>query len=151
MRTRFISDLKANKVVTNEMIDLVKRLGANFETGNFTLANGAFAVAEIFNARPADKMNYKAHKKYIRLHVVLEGFEMLLLSLAKQENFIDASPYDAETDTQYLKGGTTYEPLLIQSGEFVTVYPGEVYKSGVSIPNSISCHVKKLTIYIPKC
>lgn len=149
MRTRFISDLKVNKVITNEMIDLVKKLQANFETGRCDLANGAFAIAETLMARPADKMNYQTHKKYIRVHVVLGGFEMLLLSQSKR-GLLEAAPYDTESDTQYLKGGTTYEPILIQSGEYLTVYPGEVYKSGVAIPKATSREVKKLTIYIPK-
>ena len=149
MITRFVSDLKVNKVITNEMIDLVKKLEGNFDTGRYDLANGVFAIAETLMARPIETVNYQAHKKYIRVHVVLGGFEMLIFSQSKM-GLLEVAPYDTESDTQYLKGGTTYEPILIQNGEYLTVYPGEVYKSGVAVPSATSCEVKKLTIYIPK-
>ncbi len=150
MQTISISGLSKNKVVTNEMINLVKKLTEQFEVGQYDLANGAFAVAETFNAKPADTVNYQTHKKYIRVHIILSGFEMFLSSQMRSKTFLEVAPYDAETDVLYLKGETAYEPILLQSEEFMVVYPGEVYKSGVAIPKAISRTVKKLTIYVPK-
>ena len=98
-------------------------LGKNFIDGETIY----FEVSEIESARPDQKL-FEAHKKYLDIHITLEGeefFGQAMLNTMTRE----AKPYNPEKDSAYYEGEGFY--LQAPKGHFVLFLPEDAHKPGV--------------------
>ena len=89
-----------------------------------------FGIGLEYETKGEDECIWEAHRKYIDIHVVLEGEEQVLISGI--ENMKSTKSYDTEGDYELFEGKKEHRVLLKQ-GEFLILFPNEVHKTGVLI------------------
>ncbi len=88
---------------------------------------------------------WESHKKYLDVHVILEGEEIVNISDNSQMNV--TKEYD-ETGDYMLHSGIKQQSIHLKKGCFLVLYPNEVHQTAVYFDkiNSISKVVFKILI-----
>lgn len=147
MESKLLYELIGNKLVTSEMIHLVNELKANFKTGRYPLANGAYANAQTYTTYDENTRNYENHRLFIDIQIVLEGKEVIWVASAADAAFSVVRPY--VPDIELMNGPVREEPIVLNSEEFLILHPGQAHKYGCTIPTTPATNVKKVIIKVP--
>lgn len=91
-----------------------------------------------------DYKNFENHKKYIDLHIILEGSEKIGLNYV--EDLKPLTDYDEVQDFQLFQG-VSKEELILHKEEFILLFPGEVHITGGKIKESEE--ITKIVYKIP--
>lgn len=102
-----------------------------------------FALVQEFDTVPLEDKPFELHKKYMDVHIVLSGEEVL-----EYEDILfleEESPYNEEKDGQKLKGKG--QPVLIKEGMFCLVFAHDGHKPGCCA--SAPAKLRKIVLKVP--
>ncbi|WP_417371775.1 YhcH/YjgK/YiaL family protein [Gelidibacter japonicus] len=91
-----------------------------------------------------DLTKFENHQKNIDIHFVLEGSE--LIGINRLENLKPTMEYDEGNDYQLFEGEVK-DVIILNSGEFLLLFPGEAHVTGGAIIEHTK--VKKIVYKIP--
>ncbi|MBC7915279.1 MAG: YhcH/YjgK/YiaL family protein [Pyrinomonadaceae bacterium] len=110
-----------------------KFIKGKFDIGDTT----SFGIGLEYTTRVSDKCLWEAHRKYLDIHVILEGEE--LVEIGDISNMEPTKEY--EDDYQLFKGNKEHS-LRLLPGKFLILFPNEVHKTGVKTKHCVG--VKKI-------
>lgn len=88
--------------------------------------NDVFVLVFNDNTEPFEKRRAEYHERYLDIQIVLKGQEGMTFS-----NFPAGEPTDnwlADKDIAFLPAGKQEQQVILQDGDFIVFYPGEVHK-----------------------
>lgn len=105
-----------------------------------------FAMVSSYKTRPADAIQFEAHRKYVDIQAVMSGSEEIGWLPAGE--LLTKQPYDASKDIEfYHHPNASYTRINVSPGTFVVLFPRDVHKPSLMIGNT-SESVKKVVIKI---
>lgn len=111
--------------------DLNKNL---FNKGKFDIdGENCFGIGLEYGTKISDEGLWEAHRRYLDIHVVLEGEERIEISDIKLSDSIK----EYEDDYELFKSKEEHS-ILLQPGYFLILFPHEVHKTGVMISDAVS-------------
>lgn len=114
-----------------------KSLNEKFELGRHDVFQSKhFVIGLEYKTQEEEKCMWEAHRRYLDLHIVLEGEEQIRVS--DISNMIPANEY---VDDYQLFEGRPDQTILLRNGFFLILYPHEVHKTSVQVNSS--CFVRK--------
>lgn len=102
-----------------------------------------FALVQEFNTAPLRDKKFELHKKYLDVHIVLSGEEVLEyedIAFLEEE-----TPYNPDKDSQKLNG--TGQAVVIKEGMFCLVFAHDGHKPGCCFEKS--ANLRKIVLKIP--
>jgi len=103
-----------------------------------------YATSASYTTKSVDESCFENHRKYIDVHVILEGEELHGHTV---DDSIDVlSEYDEETDLKTYKRPTTYNSVVLKPGKFVVFYPQDLHMPNCCVNEQTP--VKKLVVKI---
>jgi YhcH/YjgK/YiaL family protein len=102
-----------------------------------------FALVQRYVTKPLAEGRWERHLRYIDLQVVVEGAERIGYAPAGR---LQAAPYDAERDLQWLDGRGDF--LTLSAGGFVVLWPDDAHMPGVAVdaPAPVTKVVVKIAV-----
>lgn len=94
---------------------------------------------------PAEESLFEAHKKYLDIHIMLEGSERVEIAPPEKLTEIDGS----EAKDFYSYRGEGDYKLLLSPGDFLVVFPGDAHriKMQANGPETVTKAVFKIRIH----
>ena len=115
-----------------------------YQKGKFTMNEEAvFGIGLEYYTKEASEGLWEAHKKYLDVHLILEGEEEIHIS-----DIVHCSAtmaFDYENDYQLFDASMEQE-VTLKKGDFLALYPNEVHKTGVKVTETVG--VKKVVFKI---
>lgn len=96
-----------------------------------------FGIGIEYTTKESNDGLWEAHRKYLDIHVILEGVEVV--EIADISNMTSTKDY--EDDYELFSGKKDYSVTLIP-GDFLVLFPNEVHKTGVKVNDATA--VKKI-------
>ena len=84
-----------------------------------------------YDTKPDEKRQYEVHFHTIDLMVGLDGAENI--DLAPMEMLQSGAPLPGGGDGMKLVGGGRADPVRLEKGRFIAIYPGEAHRVGGQI------------------
>jgi biofilm protein TabA len=97
------------------------------------------------NTIPPEAAQFEAHRRYIDIHYLIRGAEMIGLAVANKLE--EAKPYDVENDLALYKRPQVYKRLILMPGDFVVFYPGQAHMPSCN-PHNKSEEIKKVVVKV---
>jgi len=111
----------------------------SFQEGKFEIdGSELFGIGLTYNTKNEENCLWEAHRKYIDIHYILEGEEIVHVNDISN---MEVSKLYNEGHDYELFNGEKKEELKLKKGSFLILYPNEVHKT--SIKNEKSFIVKK--------
>ncbi|WP_159565396.1 YhcH/YjgK/YiaL family protein [Budvicia diplopodorum] len=88
--------------------------------------NNVFVLVSNDSTEPAEQRRAEYHERYLDIQIVLKGCEGMTFS-----SFPAGEPTDnllADKDIAFLPAGEKEQQVILEEGDFVVFYPGEVHK-----------------------
>lgn len=122
-RLQFITEILQNK---------------EYVKGKFEISEPLkFGIGIEYNTKESNEGIWEAHRKYLDIHVLLEGEEVV--EIADISSMVSTKEY--EDDYELFSGKKEFSVTLI-AGDFLVLFPNEVHKTGVIVNGSTA--VKKI-------
>lgn len=105
-----------------------------------------FAMVSSYQTRPADAVQFEAHRKYVDIQTVMSGNEEIgWLSVGE---LLTMQAYDASKDIEfYHHPNANYTRINVSPGTFVVLFPWDAHKPALMNGNTPE-YVKKIVIKI---
>ena len=104
-------------------------------------SNDFFYIVDEYKTKPSDEGKLEAHKKYIDIHIVISGSELIGHVLLSNQKI--SRGYDVDNDYALYEGHCSFVKLV--PGSFVIIYPNDLHMPGVD-ENMVD--VKKLVMKV---
>ncbi|TKI02990.1 YhcH/YjgK/YiaL family protein [Martelella alba] len=129
-----------------EAIEYVKQhITADTPLGKYDInGNQAFVIVSNDSSEPFDKRRAEFHAKYLDVQIVLNGPEIQAFSTLPAGR--PDTDWLADKDIAFLPAGGQEKQILLQSGDFVVYYPGEVHKPLIAV--GAPANVRKAVVKI---
>jgi YhcH/YjgK/YiaL family protein len=88
-------------------------------------ADRIYATVSQSGARSPESAQFEAHRKYIDLHYLISGKEMI--GWARQTDLRQAKPYSADSEAGMYERPKEYRRLILSPGDFVVFFPGQAH------------------------
>ena len=85
-----------------------------------------YAMVQTYTTRPAEQVQWEAHRKYIDIQLLLSGRERI--GYAKAENMVDPGEYQPEKDVQLAASAENPSYLSLSGGDFAVFYPHDAHQ-----------------------
>lgn len=110
------------------------------------LGEDIFAMVSSYKTRPADVVQFEAHRKYVDIQTVMSGNEEIgWLSVGE---LLTMQPYDVLKDIEfYHHPKVNYTRISVSPGTFVVLFPWDAHKPAL-IKGNTPEHVKKIVIKV---
>ena len=95
----------------------------NLPVGRYPVGDN-YALVQEGTTRPFSEGKFEVHRKYLDVQIMISGSEYM--EYADLADLTPDVPYDEQKDVEFLLGKG--HPLLIKSGMFYVVYPGDGHK-----------------------
>ncbi len=111
--------------------------------------NTVFVENEFFcnivelTSKPETECVFEAHKKYIDIHFIINGIEVIKTAHSDKLNII--TPYNDEKDICFLDGKSESQ-LILDKNKFVICFPNDAHK--VAIMDNVPSEIKKIVFKI---
>ena len=128
----------------NNPFEEFKRIIMSLETSPVKLKFPLKAIHLEYETKEFDLTKFENHHKYIDIHFLVEGVE--LIGINRLDNLTPNMEYDEENDYQ-LFDGEIKETIILNSGDFLLLFPGEVHVTGGKVIGTAT--VKKIVYKIP--
>lgn len=113
------------------------------ESGTVLVKNQLFCNPVSLTSKPENECIYESHKKYIDLHYIVTGEEVIATSDVTSLTVTQA--YDPEKDIQFLEGKEDGRYCL-HPGQFMVCFPSDAHK--VAIAAEYPASIKKIVFKI---
>ncbi len=113
------------------------------KTGRYEIAGeDLFLMVSDYKTREMEDCRLEAHRKYIDIHFMSEGAELIGYSSFNDQE--PATEYDAENDFILYCGEKNY--LKLETGMFAIFYPSDLHMPGIMINQP--AEVKKVVVKV---
>jgi len=128
-----------------KLLDKIKTFDvSNYQKGKFDILGDVFfGIGLEYITKNETECLWEAHKKYLDIHLILEGEERI--NIAETESMKQTMEFDYKNDYQLFEG-KKQQSIVIKKGEFLALYPNECHKTAVKIDQKSS--VKKIVFKI---
>ncbi len=100
--------------------------------GRFEIeGNTIYAIVMNYETKPAENGKFESHQKYIDIQLLLEGSEMLEVSLDKNLPVTEA--YSEEKDVAFYQAPKYKTSIYLQPGQFAVLYPHDIHRPCLQI------------------
>jgi YhcH/YjgK/YiaL family protein len=103
-----------------------------------------YAVIAQDMTRAVETAQFEAHRKYIDLHYLIRGRE--LIGSADAAGLREVKPYSAEVEAALYERPRKYKRFIMDPGEFVLFFPGQAHMPGCAVEQS--AEIKKAVVKI---
>ncbi|MGH7213928.1 MAG: YhcH/YjgK/YiaL family protein [Tepidisphaeraceae bacterium] len=120
--------------------DLARR-----DVGRYDLqGEDVYAMVQKYETRPAEKIVWESHRKYIDVQYLASGVERM--GWAQIKGMTVTTPYDEKNDCLFYGG--TGSTLLLTAGMFTIYFPEDVHAPGLAVdkPMSVNKTVIKVRV-----
>ncbi len=104
--------------------------------------DNVFAVIQSYETKPIEKGRWEAHKKYIDVQFVADGYEKM--GYTHIDNTAEDEPYIEENDLHWLKGEGSF--IEAKKGSFAIFYPQDAHMPAIAVDNPVP--VKKVVVKV---
>jgi biofilm protein TabA len=87
-----------------------------------------YASVATYDTGSREERRFEAHKKYIDVQVLLEGEEIIDVSLERSLAVLE--DYDESRDVMFLKPPGEFASITMKSGRWAVFYPHDVHRPG---------------------
>ena len=93
---------------------------------------------------PQEESFFEAHRRYLDIHIMVEGEERVDMNRPEDLKLIDAQ----EGNDFYAYQGESWHSTVLKPGEFLVVFPGDAHRIKVQVdgPKTVSKAVFKVCI-----
>lgn len=133
------------KYSINENFELFKKRVQEAKSFPEQLETPLKAIPLEYNTQDFDLTKFENHQKNIDVHYIIEGQERI--GLNEIEELQPLFSYNEEGDYQHFKGEVK-EQIILNKGEFLLLFPGEVHVTGGMVENESSA-VEKMVYKVP--
>lgn len=93
---------------------------------------------------PQEESFFEAHRRYLDIHIMVEGEERVDMNRSEDLNLTDAQ----EGNDFYAYQGESWHSTVLKPGEFLVVFPGDAHRIKVQVdgPKTVSKAVFKVCI-----
>ena len=116
-----------------------------YQDGRINLDNGVYVNIESYETQPRNSKQFEAHKKYIDIQYMIDGEEIIVV--APVSTLTISEIYDEVRDIEFYYNRNCGNELIIKSGEFVVIRPGEGHMPCVSLSGTRK--VRKAVMKVP--
>lgn len=132
-----IKDIDRYKFLKAEILSCFDYLKNNklidYSSGSYKIdGDNIFVNINEYETTTESKRFWEAHKKYIDLHIMLDGLEQINLNFISNMNI---GEYNEETDFLQMSGEDLASVRLSQ-GDFLICYPEDAHMTALKINNS---------------
>lgn len=113
----------------------------NLECGRHELFDGIYVNVSKYQTKESGL--FEAHRKYIDIHYLLEGSEIIEITDVKKLKI--TKDYDDQADA--LLGTAEGSSYLLKKGQFMVVFPEEAHMPGIKTAEDKE--VKKAVVKVP--
>jgi len=114
----------------------------NLDVGKYHInSDDLFYIVDEYKTKPSDEGKLEAHKKYIDIHVVISGSELIGHALLSNQKI--SREYDVDNDYALYEGHCSFVKLV--PGSFLIIHPNDLHMPGVD-ENIVD--VKKLVMKV---
>ncbi len=99
------------------------------ESGRVELADGMFAIEQVYRSKPRAEGFFESHRKYIDIQVVLAGEE--LMEVAEIGHLPVKTPFDADRDVIIYGDFAGASVLRFRAGEAGVYFPADGHMPGL--------------------
>lgn len=104
-----------------------------FEKGKYEISGKEqFGIDLIYSTQEQSKALWEAHRKYLDIHIVLEGEEFIHISDIK--TMISSREYE---DDYELFEGYAQHSIYLKPGYFLVLFPYEVHRTCIKVNESV--------------
>jgi YhcH/YjgK/YiaL family protein len=103
-----------------------------------------YALVMTYHTKAAKELKFEAHKKYIDIQLLVEGREILDVSLGT--NLEVEVPYSEQDDGVLYKSPKHFTSVLLEPGVFTILYPNDIHRPGRKLEKEIP--VRKMVIKV---
>ena len=109
------------------------------------IVDGVYATRFTYETVPAEESFFEAHRKYLDIHIMVEGRERV--EIAPPEALAEFDRVEANDFYAY-RGEGDYK-LILSPGDFLVVFPGDAHRIKMQLdgPKTVSKVVFKVKIY----
>ena len=109
------------------------------------IVDGVYATRFTYETVPSEESFFEAHKKYLDIHIMVEGREGV--EIAPPEALAEFDRVEANDFYAY-RGEGDYK-LILSPGDFLVVFPGDAHRIKMQLdgPKTVSKVVFKVKIY----
>lgn len=124
------------------------RLGALAagESHRVELADGMFAIEQVYLTKPRDGALFESHRRFIDIQVVIAGTEMMAVTDIAQLTV--TMPYNGEKDAALYADLAGASKLFFQAGEAAVFFPADGHMPSLST-GSAPVLVRKTVVKVP--
>lgn len=102
--------------------------------------NDIFINAVMLESKPEENCIFEAHKKFIDIHYIVSGVEVIKVS--DVSNLSDIGDYNEQNDILFYKTGESSSTVVLRAGDFLVCYTHDAHK--VAIQHDGVSNIKKL-------
>lgn len=106
--------------------DFKKAVAGKFEIE----ADNFFGIGLTYTTKPESECLWESHIKYLDIHVLLEGEEVINITEAPLATI--TKPYDDAGD-YILHKGDKQQNIILKPGNFLALYPNEAHQTAVQL------------------
>ena len=116
---------------------------SSMEIGKYPIeGNDIFYMVSQYETKPAEEVDYEAHRKYIDIQYIVEGQE--IIGYANLGSLNVKEEYNAEKDIGFLEGEGDY--FTIRKGDFVIFFPEDAHQPCLLVDKPET--VKKIVVKV---
>jgi len=129
----------------SSMVEFLKSFKIeNYKKGKIEIDNQfCYAIGLEYETKDSKDCLWEAHRKYIDIHVLVEGEEKVHINNIK--NMKVSKPYDNENDYALYTGNPETELLLVKN-KFLLLFPDEVHRTSIVVNDF--CQTRKLVFKV---
>jgi YhcH/YjgK/YiaL family protein len=145
MITDDIKNLKQYNIVSEKVLEFLNNLTPDTQAGHYEIDETAYANIDIYNTKPVENCKFEAHKKYIDIQMLLEGFEELDYTNVK--DLIVSEEYNSARDVMFFKNPTkSADTLQLEPFKFAFIYPYEAHRPQMGNNTKVKKVVVKIAV-----
>lgn len=121
-----------------------KEMSFTFQKGKFEIDKDTFfGIGLEYDTKSESDCLWEAHKKYLDIHVILEGEEKI--NISETETMKPTMDFDYENDYQLFEG-SKQQTVTLKKGSFLALFPNECHQTAIQVNESVG--VKKIVFKI---
>lgn len=141
-----IQNINKYNLIPKNVVDFLCNLTADAHCGRYEIDKNSFANIDEYNTKDRSECRLEAHKKYIDIQMLLNGFEEL--DCVDIEGLTISQEYNLERDIMFFNlPDKALDSIMLQRGKFVMLFPNDVHMPQITCCD-VSQKVKKVVVKI---